>query len=388
MTGKTLMLAAVAVAATGQGAMAFAPPQRASIGARPIATTTSLFDSSKSGDWAKAEDDGRRSERASLDISKTIYTSSMKAPKDAYIAFAEKGAANAKMSKHKIFHQSVLGGAYVGFGGLLALTISGNIGGIAAGNPGIPKMVFAALFPVNLLLVVCTGGQLFTGNTATVTAARYEDLVTWREVTKSLIMSLAGNIVGCFAFAWAANYVGLMAGGTGDYCVATAMGKAAPPFGPKVVKAILCNWMVTLAVFLSGAANDLAGKLVGCWFPISTFVGIGLEHSVANLFIFPSAIMYGASLSWSSVILRNLFPVVLGNLIAGAILVAGSYSYQFGNLGKARREKFRARQARFEVRMALQRKAKAEERQAREEANGGVNGSGSGPIRKLVSFIF
>jgi len=87
------------------------------------------------------------SEQSSLDISKTVYASSMKSPKDAYLAFAEKGASNAKMAKTKILHQSILGGAYVGFGGLLSFCIAGNLGGISAANPGVSKMAFAALFP-------------------------------------------------------------------------------------------------------------------------------------------------------------------------------------------------------------------------------------------------
>jgi len=95
-----------------------------------------------------------RSERKSLDISKTTYVSSIKAPVDAYIALAEKGMSNAKMSKRKILHQSILGGCYVGFGGLLSLSVAGNMMGVGATNPGLTKMAFAALFPVNLLLIV------------------------------------------------------------------------------------------------------------------------------------------------------------------------------------------------------------------------------------------
>ncbi len=87
------------------------------------------------------------SEQKSLDISKTVYSQTIKSPKDSYLAFAEKGASNAKMGKMKIFHQAVMGGAYVGFGGLLSFCIAGNIGGIAAQNPGIAKMAFASLFP-------------------------------------------------------------------------------------------------------------------------------------------------------------------------------------------------------------------------------------------------
>lgn len=99
--------------------------------------------------------------------------------------------------------------------------------------------------------------------------------------------------------------------------------------------------MVSIAVFMAGASNDLCGKLVGCWFPISTFVGIGLEHSIANLFILPCALLLGADVTLGTVITKNLIPVVLGNFIAGAVVVAGSYSYQFGALGRKSREKFR-----------------------------------------------
>mmetsp|Transcript_9640 Transcript_9640/g.15450 ORF Transcript_9640/g.15450 Transcript_9640/m.15450 type:complete len:129 (+) Transcript_9640:3-389(+) len=100
--------------------------------------------------------------------------------------------------------------------------------------------------------------------------------------------------------------------------------------------------MVSLTVFMAGASNDLCGKLVGCWFPISTFVGIGLEHSIANLFILPCALILGGTgLGLSDIVFKNLVPVVLGNFIAGALVVAGSYSYQFGKLGAKSREKFR-----------------------------------------------
>ncbi|KAL3922917.1 MAG: hypothetical protein SGILL_001948 [Bacillariaceae sp.] len=112
---------------------------------------------------------------------------------------------------------------------------------------------------------------------------------------------------------------------------------------PTLVKGILCNWMVSLAVFMAGASNDLVGKLVGCWFPISTFVGIGLEHSIANLFILPCAMLVGGTgLGLGDIVFKNLVPVVLGNFIAGAVIVAGSYSYQFGAIGRKSREKFRA----------------------------------------------
>lgn len=328
-----------------------------------------------------------RSELDSLDISKTTYISSVKSPRDAYVAFAEKGASNAKMAKAKILHQSVLGGCYVGFGGLLSLCIAGGLGGIGAANPGLPKMAFAALFPVNLLLILTTGGQLFTGNSASVAAARFEGLVRWREFGKSLSVSLAGNVIGCGILACAAFYIGALSGGTAELCLETAVNKCRATWGQTVVKAILCNWMVSLAVFLANASNDLAGKLVGCWFPISTFVAIGLEHSVANMFIMPAALLLGAPLTAADVLFRNIIPVLIGNAIAGGLVVAGSYSYQFGRLGQKSREAFIEKLEAYEVRKKQERiKAKGRGNNGKKSLHGIING-GSKVIGKSVNGV-
>jgi formate transporter len=256
--------------------------------------------------------------------------------------FAEKGKSNANMHSAKILHQSIMGGAYVGFGGLLALSVAGNMSGVVFSNPGLVKFTFAALFPVNLLLIIMTGGQLFTGNSATCSAAKMEGMIGYGGLVKNLVLSLTGNIIGGAAFAFIANYCGLLSGGTANLIKSTAIAKCSGAFMPTLVKGILCNWMVSLAVFMAGASNDLCGKLVGCWFPISTFVGIGLEHSIANLFILPCALVFGGTgLGLSDIIFKNLVPVILGNFIAGAFVVSASYSYQFGQLGKGSRERFR-----------------------------------------------
>ena len=275
----------------------------------------------------------------------------LKGPKEAYEAFADKGMQNAKKSDRQVLHQSILGGAYVGFAGLFSLIVAGNLPGIAESNPGLVKMAFAALFPCNLLFITTTGGQLFTGNSATVAAARYENKVTNREMLNSWGVSLLGNIIGCGAMALAASYTGLLSGGAAKLAASMATSKV---FGGTVaqilVKATLCNWMVSLALFLSGAASDLTGKLVGIWFPISTFVAIGLEHSIANLFFLPSALLLKVpGLTLGNIIFKNLLPAVIGNAIGGALVVAGSYSYQFGSLGKDHRTAFSARLKRYEA---------------------------------------
>ena len=289
-------------------------------------------------DWAVQELEVR-SEYANLDIRKTQYTSTVKAPKDAYFALSEKGQSNALLAKHDILLQSILGGAYVGIGCLLSLVVAGNCGGIAAQNPGLIKLIFAALFPVNLILVLTTGAQLFSGNSATAPAAFFEGLIDQRDVGRSLAMSLLGNIVGCGLLAWAAMYTGFLSGGAKTLLHSLAVAKAGGAYsiGQVFVKAVLCNWMVALAVFLGAASNDMAGKIMAIWFPIFTFVAIGLEHSVANLFLLPAALLTKAPLTLGQVIFRNLIPVCLGNFVAGSVIVAAGFSYQFGKLGTKNR---------------------------------------------------
>lgn len=258
---------------------------------------------------------------------------SVKSPPEAYRSMMEKGAANAKAPTLKVLHQSIMAGCYVGFGGLLSSVVAGSVPGVAAANPGLQKMIFAALFPFNLMLIVMTGGQLFTGNTASVSAALYEGHVNLRQLLRVWGLSLFGNMIGCGAMALAASYTGILTLGVQELAVATALKKVGGAFGPTLVKAILCNWLVCLAVWLAGSADDLAGKMVGIWFPISAFVAIGLEHSVANLFLLPLGLLGGAAISVRDVLLKNYLPAILGNAIAGAVLVGAGYSYAFGALG-------------------------------------------------------
>merc|ERR1712228_244473 len=227
-------------------------------------------------------------------------------------ALVAKGTANAGMPFLKLMHSSIMGGAYVGMAGLLSLTIAGNLGPEVA--MGVQKIVFAALFPVNLLLVLQSGCQLYTGNTATVSAAFLEGKVKVRAVLRSFFLSWVGNVIGCGAMA-----------------VATVAKKVSGTLGQKIVKAILCNWLVCMAVFLCTQAKDMTGKMVGIWFPISMFVGIGFEHSVANMFLLPAGLLAGAPMTYAQTFWQNLLPVTFGNLIAGAVIIAGGFHYQFGS---------------------------------------------------------
>mmetsp|Transcript_102946 Transcript_102946/g.330226 ORF Transcript_102946/g.330226 Transcript_102946/m.330226 type:complete len:128 (+) Transcript_102946:1-384(+) len=80
-------------------------------------------------------------------------------------------------------------------------------------------------------------------------------------------------------------------------------------------------------------AQDMAGKMVGIWFPISCFVAIGFEHIPANFFILTMGLLAGADLTVWDIFIKNMVPTTLGNLFAGAFFVAFGYAYAFGSIG-------------------------------------------------------
>eukprot|EP00931_Biecheleriopsis_adriatica_P053506 TRINITY_DN3132_c0_g1_i2.p1 TRINITY_DN3132_c0_g1~~TRINITY_DN3132_c0_g1_i2.p1 ORF type:complete len:383 (+),score=68.94 TRINITY_DN3132_c0_g1_i2:59-1150(+) len=281
----------------------------------------------------------RRLQRRRTARAQATDTSLVLTPGETYRTLVDKGVAFSNMSIMKILHASFMGGCYVGMAGLLSLAIAGN----GAGNSVVAAtVVFAALFPVNLLLVLQTGGQLFTGNTATMGMSYYEGKVTIKKAIRNLLTAYIGNILGCGLLACIAWYCGMFTGGTAELARRTVIKKCSASFGQTLVKGIMCNWLVCVGVWLSTSAQDLASKMVGIWFPISMFIMIGFEHSVANMFMLPAGIISGApGITPLTAFLRNMLPVTIGNTIAGLFVVAGGFSFSFGSLGAGDRGSFR-----------------------------------------------
>jgi formate transporter len=252
-------------------------------------------------------------------------------PQETYESLVKKGEGNANSSILRILHSAFMGGCYVGLSGLLSLTIAGNL---MEPSVAATKFVFAALFPINLLLVLQSGAQLFTGNTATLTMAWLEKKVTLGQLSKVWLVSIIGNFLGCLSIAYVAGYTGLLAGGTAALAGKLAAYKCSYTFGQTLVKAIMCNWLVCMGVWLSTSAKDLTGKMVGVWFPISMFVATGFEHSIANFFVLPAGFLAGAPVSMADILFKNFIPVCIGNALAGSIIVAGGFALMFGKLSK------------------------------------------------------
>ena len=213
-----------------------------------------------------------------------------------------------------------LGGALIAIGFLASIPAS--LGSVAS-------LVGAAVFPIGLIIILLAGGELVTGNMMAVSTAMYARQVSVGAFVKNLIVITLANLVGavCVAFFFG-HFVGLTHVGVFRSAVITmAQAKITTPFWQSLVSGIGCNWLVGIAVWLSFAAKDGAGKILGVWFPTMIFVAIGFQHSIANCFLIPAAIFEGGA-TWGQFIM-NLIPVYLGNIIGGAGIVGGFYYLSF-----------------------------------------------------------
>lgn len=259
-------------------------------------------------------------------------SSSFKSPADTARAVAATGGVkNSSKLSHTIL-LSFLAGAYIAFGGLLAEVA--NAGMVANGFPiGLSKFVFGAVFPVGLILVVIAGSELFTGNIIYMIMGLLHGKANAKGLARNWGVSWIFNFVGALFVAYVLAYLGGIitsdpAIQAGAIKVATA--KVGLSWDVAFIRAIGCNWLVCLAVYLAFASDDIIGKILGIWFPIMAFVTIGFEHSIANMFFIPLGMFLGGEgITWATMLWNNLIPVTLGNIVGGGLFVACIYYFVY-----------------------------------------------------------
>lgn len=253
----------------------------------------------------------------------------LKAPAALYQGAVAAGAAKASAPFGKIFKLGIASGCHIAFGAYLALTVGGACPGIAAQNPGLQKIILGAFgLPFGLIMTLVTGGELFTGNTALVTAAKMEGKTSTSNLIKNWTASYLGNFVGSLFLAYMAFKSGTLGNGPAAAAVATA--KCNLAFDVAFTRGVLCNWLVCMAVYMASGCSSMIGKMTAVWFPISAFVALGLDHSVANMFMIPLGILRGADITIKQFLLKNLLPVTLGNIVGGALCVMAPYGMSYG----------------------------------------------------------
>ena len=203
---------------------------------------------------------------------------------------------------------------------------------------GLPPIVAAICFPVGFVILVLLGLELATGNFALLPIGWFGGDVRASQALRCCTWVYLGNLLGSVAYA-ALFYLAITGFGTsnggalGDQLRKAAQAKtlayqALGPagWGTAFVKAMLCNWMVTLGAVLALVSRSTIGKIAAMWLPICTFFAHGYEHSVVNMFVIPAGRLLGAPVTVSTWWLWNQIPVTLGNL-AGGIVLTGAALY-------------------------------------------------------------
>jgi len=222
-----------------------------------------------------------------------------------------------------------MAGAYVAFGAAVAIAVGKGI--TAPGWIGLSKFMFAAVFPVALILVIIGGAELFTGNCMVLPIGCFSKKTTWKLLFSNWIIVYIANFIGSIFIAWLIYKIGLFSSEPyTSSVIAIAQKKVSLNFTQAFLSGVGCNWLVALAVWLAVSADDISSKILAIWFPIMAFAAIGFEHSVANMFFIPLGIFHGSQLAnWGNFFTSNLIPVTLGNIVGAFVFVGTAYFWVY-----------------------------------------------------------
>ncbi len=260
-----------------------------------------------------------------------IYGSDAYAPSEVARRIETIGVAKAQMALLPLTMLGVLAGAFIGLGSLLSVIVRSDPGlGFAASQLGA-----GVAFSLGLLLVVVAGAELFTGNNLLVMAWA-DRRITSMQVLRNWLVVCAANFAGAVGLAvlvYLSGHTDMGSGAIGRTVVRIALAKQALPWPEAFFRGVLCNVLVCIAVWMAMAGRSVADKAVAVIFPITAFVAAGFEHSIANMYLMPLAMLVqsadGLAGGQAAVTLggmaSNLAAVLAGNLLGGSVLVGLTY---------------------------------------------------------------
>jgi nitrite transporter len=239
-----------------------------------------------------------------------------------FIQSAERKAQHLRNNPWGFFAASMAGGAYIGLGIVLILSIGNHL------PASVQKLGMGLTFPIALILVVIAGAELFTGYALYMTLGRLAGRVSRADALRSMLVCWLGNLFGSALVAVLFALGG--ANGLLDephsllFRIADTKMSSSPV--ALLARAVLCNWLVCLALWMSGRVDSDVAKCVVIFWCLLAFVASGFEHSVANMTVLSLAVIgrHGEINTIASA-LYNLALVTGGNLLGGAVMVAGLY---------------------------------------------------------------
>lgn len=230
------------------------------------------------------------------------------------------GVSKSYLPLEKLFVLGLLAGIFIALGGAFyTVTITGSTLGF-----GPTKVIGGVAFSLGLILVIIAGAELFTGN-ALIVMAWADGKATTVALLRNWAVTFISNGLGAVLIAWLMFSSGSIGNdGVRATAIAIAEAKISLSFQEAFARGLLCNALVCLAVWLSFAARRVSGKILAIVFPITAFVALGFEHSIANFYLITIGLLAGAD---GGVIefAGNIVPVTLGNIVGGAGGVAATY---------------------------------------------------------------
>jgi len=241
---------------------------------------------------------------------------------DAFAGVAEKRSAFLKQSPLGFWISAMMAGAYVGMGIILIFSVGSDA------DPAYRALIMGASFGIALTLVVFAGSDLFTGHTMFMPLGLLRQRIGWSDLASAWAFSWLGNLVGAALLAalFVAGGGGAVLHSKSGFLMTVATAKMTAPAGALFARAILCNWLVCLALWMAQRMTSDAAKCIAIFWCLFAFIGSGFEHSVANMTLLTIALLSehpdGVSLAG---MMHNLLWVTLGNVVSGAGIMGLGY---------------------------------------------------------------
>ncbi|KAK9480349.1 Formate/nitrite transporter-domain-containing protein [Lipomyces japonicus] len=260
-----------------------------------------------------------------------ISTADHLSAEDAAVLLLTTGIAKAYERVDYMIVRNFIGGALVSIGGMITLVVRGGCNTLFETNPAIVQLLLGLVFPVGLVMCTLTGGELSTGNVLFLSIALLQRRVPFWRAIFSFAVSFLANLAGALFYLIIAHFGRVLSNepyksGT----IAFADEKVLVPDGITVfVRAIGCNWLICMGVYMAFLSRTVVSRVVSIWIPIFTFVAVGFENSVANMFLIPIGMINGSQISVGLFVWKSLVLSTLGNIVGGGVFVGITYWYLY-----------------------------------------------------------
>ena len=251
------------------------------------------------------------------------------APSEFVTKMVDAGESKLLMSTRDTLIRSYMAGAILALAAAFAVTVTVNTGSALVG---------ALLFPVGFCLLYLMGFDLLTGvfTLAPLAVMDKRPGATWAGVMRNWSLVFCGNFAGAMTtalfmaiifttgFSEVPNAVGVKIGSIGESRTVGYAAHGAAGMLTLFIRAVLCNWMVSTGVVAAMMSTSVSGKVIAMWMPILVFFYMGFEHSIVNMYLFPSGLMLGGKFTIMDYLLWNEIPTILGNLVGGLTFVGAT----------------------------------------------------------------